>query len=127
MMSLFLANEPATGGGLSMILIFVAVIAIRYFLMIRPEKKKQKKVEAMRDALKVGDNITTIGGIVGDVVSIKDGKDGKIVIETSADRVRMELEKWSVSTNNTATAAARKAAIESRKAAEERKKAKKSK
>lgn len=127
MMSLFLANEPATGGGLSMILIFVAVIAIMYFLMIRPEKKKQKKVEAMRDALKVGDNITTIGGIVGDVVSIKDGKDGKIVIETSADRVRMELEKWSVSTNNTATAAARKAAIESRKAAEERKKVKKSK
>ena len=127
MMSLFLANEPATGGGLSMILIFVAVIAIMYFLMIRPEKKKQKKVEAMRDALKVGDNITTIGGIVGDVVSIKDGKDGKIVIETSADRVRMELEKWPVSTNNTATAAARKAAIESRKAAEERKKAKKSK
>ena len=127
MMSLFLANEPATGGGLSMILIFVAVIAIMYFLMIRPEKKKQKKVEAMRDALNVGDNITTIGGIVGDVVSIKDGKDGKIVIETSADRVRMELEKWSVSTNNTATAAARKAAIESRKAAEERKKAKKSK
>ena len=127
MMSLFLANEPATGGGLSMILIFVAVIAIMYFLMIRPEKKKQKKVEAMRDALKVGDNITTIGGIVGDVVSIKDGKDGKIVIETSADRVRRELEKWSVSTNNTATAAARKAAIESRKAAEERKKAKKSK
>ena len=127
MMSLFLANEPATGGGLSMILIFVAVIAIMYFLMIRPEKKKQKKVEAMRDALKVGDNITTIGGIVGDVVSIKDGKDGKIVIETSADRVRMELEKWSVSTNNTATSASRKAAIESRKAAEERKKAKKSK
>ena len=127
MMSLFLANETATGGSLSMILIFVAVIAIMYFLMIRPEKKKQKKVEAMRDALKVGDNITTIGGIVGDVVSIKDGKDGKIVIETSADRVRMELEKWSVSTNNTATAAARKAAIESRKAAEERKKAKKSK
>ena len=127
MMSLFLANETATGSGLSMILIFVAVIAIMYFLMIRPEKKKQKKVEAMRDALKVGDNITTIGGIVGDVVSIKDGKDGKIVIETSADRVRMELEKWSVSTNNTATAAARKAAIESRKAAEERKKAKKSK
>lgn len=126
-MSLFLAEAGATGGGMSMILIFVAVIAIMYFLMIRPEKKKQKKIEAMRDALKVGDNITTIGGIVGDVVNIKDGKDGKIVIETSADRVRMELEKWSVSTNNTATAAAKKAAIESRKAAEERKKAKKNK
>lgn len=110
------------GGGLSMILVFVVVIVIMYFLMIRPEKKKQKKVEEMRSALKVGDNITTIGGIVGDIVSIKDGKDGKIVIETSSDRVRMELEKWSVSTNNTAAAAAKKAAIESRKAAEERKK-----
>ena len=103
MMSLFLANEPATGGGLSMILIFVAVIAIMYFLMIRPEKKKQKKVEAMRDALKVGDNITTIGGIVGDVVSIKDGKDGKIVIETSADRVRIEFAKWAISTKGAQT------------------------
>ena len=119
-MSLILTSTA--GSGLSMILVFVAVIAIMYFLMIRPEKKKQKKVEEMRNALKVGDNITTIGGIVGDVVSIKEGKEGKIVIETSADRVRVELEKWSVSTNNTATAAAKKAAIESRKAAEERKK-----
>lgn len=119
-MSLILTSTA--GSGLSMILVFVAVIAIMYFLMIRPEKKKQKKVEEMRNALKVGDNITTIGGIVGDVVSIKEGKEGKIVIETSADRVRIELEKWSVSTNNTAAAAAKKAAIESRKAAEERKK-----
>ena len=126
---MILATTSASGSGsMIMMVVWLAVMfAIMYFLMIRPEKKKQKKVEAMRDALKVGDNITTIGGIVGDVVSIKDGKDGKIVIETSADRVRMELEKWSVSTNNTATAAARKAAIESRKAAEERKKAKKSK
>lgn len=108
--------------GMSMIFVFVVVIVIMYFLMIRPEKKKQKKVEEMRSALKVGDNITTIGGIVGDIVSIKDTKEGKIVIESSSDRVRIELEKWSVSTNNTAAAAAKKAAIESRKAAEERKK-----
>ena len=79
MMSLFLANEPAIGGGLSMILIFVAVIAIMYFLMIRPEKKKQKKVEAMRDALKVGDNITTIGGIVGTVAQRGMAKKGPMV------------------------------------------------
>ena len=98
-------TEAAPGGGMSMILVFVVVIVIMYFLMIRPEKKKQKKVEEMRSALKVGDNITTIGGIVGDIVSVKDGKDGKIVIETSSDRVRIELEKWSVSTNNSAAAA----------------------
>ena len=71
----------------------------------------------MRDALKVGDDITTIGGIVGDVVSIS-GREGA---ERSSSRpsartvFRMELEEWSVSTNNTATAAARKAAIESGK------------
>ena len=103
MMSLFLANKTPINDSLSMILIFVAVIAIMYFLMIRPEKKKQKKVEAMRDALKVGDNITTIGGIVGDVVSTKDGKDGKIVIETSADRVRIEFAKWAISTKGAQT------------------------
>ena len=105
----------------------ILIIVFMFILIYLPQKRQDKKDAAMRSSIEIGDKVSTIGGIVGDVVSIKDGKDGKIVIETSADRVRMELEKWSVSTNNTATAAARKAAIESRKAAEERKKAKKSK
>lgn len=67
--------------------------------MIRPENKRKKEAQQMRDSLKVGDNITTIGGIIGDIVSIKDNS---IVIETTTDRVRVEFAKFAVSTNNTA-------------------------
>ena len=79
----------------------------------------------MRDSLKVGDNITTIGGIIGDIVSIKDDS---IVIETTTDRVRVEFAKFAVSTNNTAEKEAAKqkaAALAARKA--ETEKAKKEK
>jgi preprotein translocase subunit YajC len=75
----------------------VVMIAIFYFLMIRPENKRKKQAEEMRNSLKKGDQITTIGGIVGRIVSVSEKT---IVIETSDDRVRMELAKWAVSTNN---------------------------
>ena len=107
-------------GNMSYMLIMVAMIAVFYFFMIRPENKRKKEAEAMRSALKVGDNITTIGGIIGEVVHVKDDS---IVIETSADKVRVELTKWSVSTNNTAEKAAAKekeAAIAARKAAKKK-------
>ena len=65
-----------------------------YFMMIRPENKRKKKAQEMRDSLKKGDVITSIGGIVGRIVSVS--KD-TIVVETSDDRVRMELTKWAVS------------------------------
>ena len=97
--------------------------------MIRPENKRKKEAQAMRDAIKVGDNITTIGGVMGDVVSIKDNS---IVIETSADRVRVEFAKFAISTNNTAekeaakkkaaAAAARKEELAKKKAEKENKK-----
>ncbi len=87
----------AAGGGLSMIIMLVAMFAIMYFLMIRPENKRKKQAEEMRAALKKGDQITTIGGIVGRIVYV--GEEN-IVIETSDDRVRMELTKWAVSANN---------------------------
>ena len=77
------------------IIMIVAMIAIMYFLMIRPENKRKKEAQNMRNNLKKGDIITTIGGIVGKIVMVN--KD-TIVIETSDDRVRMELTKWSVST-----------------------------
>ena len=99
-MVLFLTSADASaanGGGASMLVMMIVLIAVFYFFMIRPENKRKKEAQAMRDAIKVGDNITTIGGIIGDVVSVKDNS---IVIETSDDRVRMELTKWSVSTNN---------------------------
>ena len=109
----FLTETPAGMGG-STIIMLVVMVAVFYFMLIRPENKKKKAAEEMRSSLKVGDKITTIGGIVGTIVHIKEEN---IVIETSADRVRMELAKWSVSTNNT-QAAAREAA----KPAEKKKK-----
>ena len=76
------------------ILMLIVMVAVMYFLMIRPENKRKKKAQEMRDSLKKGDVITSIGGIVGKIVSV--GKE-TIVIETSDDRVRMELAKWAVS------------------------------
>ena len=127
-MVLFLTSADASaanGGGASMLVMMIVLIAVFYFFMIRPENKRKKEAQAMRDAIKVGDNITTIGGIIGDIVSIKDNS---IVIETTTDRVRVEFAKFAVSTNNTAEKEAAKqkaAALAARKA--EKEKAKKEK
>ena len=104
--------------GLETILPLIAVIAIFYFMLIRPENKRKKEAEQMRSDMKVGDEITTIGGIVGTVVNIKDDR---FVIETSADQVRIELMLWALSTNETAAA---KAKEEAKKREEEKAKAK---
>ena len=77
------------------ILMLIVMVAIMYFLMIRPENKRKKKAQEMRDSLKKGDTVTTIGGIVGKIVSTDQNT---IIIETSEDRVRMELTRWAVST-----------------------------
>ncbi len=80
------------------IVMLVAMIAIFYFMLIRPENKRKKEAEKMRSELTVGDVITTIGGVVGTICAVKDNT---IVIETGADRVRMEFTKWSVSSKGT--------------------------
>ena len=80
--------------GMSSIIMIVALFAIMYFMMIRPENKRKKKAQEMRDGLKKGDTITTIGGIIGKVVSVTNDT---FVIETSEDRVRLELAKWALS------------------------------
>ena len=106
----------------SMIIMIILMIVVFYFFLIRPENKKKKEANEMRNALKVGDNITTIGGVIGDIVSIKDDS---IVIVTSADKVRVEFTKWAVSSNNTAEKAAAKAkeaAVAARKNAKKDKK-----
>lgn len=79
---------------MSTIVMLVLMFALMYFLMIRPEKKRKQKAEEMRNSLKKGDIITSIGGIVGKIVTVKENT---IIIETSDDRVRMELTKWAVS------------------------------
>lgn len=77
------------------LVMIVIIFALMYFLMIRPENKRKKKAQELRDSLKKGDVITTIGGVVGKIVSVN--KD-TIIVETSEDRVRLELTKWAVST-----------------------------
>ena len=122
-MLMFLETTGATGtvGGMDMLtflLPMVLIIGVFYFLMIRPENKRKKEAEQMRNDLSVGDRITTIGGIVGTVVSIKEDK---FVIETSADQVRVEFCKWALSTNETAE---EKAKAEQKRREEEKAKAK---
>ena len=114
--------EQQEGSILTMLIPLIVMIGLFYFLMIRPENKRKKEAEQMRSAVKVGDNITTIGGIVGKVVNVKDDK---IVIETSADQVRMELMKWALSTNETAAAAAKAEAQKKQESAAKAKAAKK--
>ena len=88
-------------GGMELWIMIIAMFALMYFFMIRPENKRKKEAQNMRDSLSVGDEITTIGGITGTVCAVKENT---IVIESGADRVRLELTKWSVSTRTTQTA-----------------------
>ena len=87
------AATTAAGGGMSTIIMIVLMIAIFYFLMIRPENKRKKQAEEMRNSLKKGDWLTTIGGVYGRVVAITDRT---VVIETSEDRVRVEFIKSAI-------------------------------
>ena len=83
----------------------VLMFAMLYFFMIRPENKRKKEAQNMRDSLAVADEITTIGGITGTICAVKENT---IVIETGADRVRIEFTKWAVSSKGAQTSAEQK-------------------
>ena len=85
---------------LGTVVMLVVMLAIFYFMLIRPENKKKKELAKMRSELAVGDEITTIGGIIGTICAVKEES---IVIETSADRVRIEFAKWAISTKGAQT------------------------
>ena len=118
----FLEGTVGAGDMGSSILMIVAMLGIFYFMLIRPENKRKKEAEQTRNSVKTGDEIVTIGGICGKVVSVKDDK---IVIETSADQVRIELMKWGISSNETAVAAAKEEARKKQEAKAKAKAAKK--
>ena len=82
----------------SSLVVMVVFIAAMYFLLIRPQKKKDKQIQAMRSNLQVGDEIITIGGIRGKIVKTKDDS---IVIQVGADKVKFEMMRWAVSTVET--------------------------
>ena len=74
------------------------MFVVMYFLMIRPQKKKQKEEQKMRESVRIGDEITTIGGICGRIVNIKEEE---FTIETGADRNKMVIKKWAMQSCNT--------------------------
>lgn len=118
MLNFLTGTADPTGGMTSSIIMIVLMIAIFYFMLIRPENKRKKEAETLRNSVKNGDMVTTIGGITGTVVNVKEDK---IVLETGADQVRIEFRKWAISTNETAAAAAKE---EAKKAQEAKAKAK---
>ena len=86
-------QQPAGGSGWMTIIMLVVMIAIFYFLMYRPQKKQEQETTKMRNELTVGDEITTIGGIIGKIIQIKDET---ILIETSGDKTKIRLLKSAV-------------------------------
>lgn len=88
------AAAPAAGGsmGFSLFLI-IAMVLVFYFIGVRPQKKQEKETQKMRDSLTVGDEITTIGGIVGKVVNVREDM---IFIETGSDRTKMKIARWAI-------------------------------
>ena len=107
-------------GGYSSIIMIILMLVIFYLFLILPENKKKKKLNEMRSSLKVGDDIVTIGGMMGKVVHVTDDS---VTFETSEDQVRIQVAKWAISTNARAEAqAAAKEKAAAKKAEKERKK-----
>lgn len=80
-------------GQLSPLVMTAIFIGIFYFLLIRPQQKKTKQVNEMRNNLQVGDNVITIGGIHGKIVKIKEDS---LTIEVGADKIKLQLSKWAI-------------------------------
>lgn len=100
MTNLLLEAQPnATAAVVTQIGLLALMFGFLYFFMIRPQKKRDKELANMRSALEIGDEIITIGGIVGIVVSIKDET---LVIETGSDRSKIRISKWAIQSNLTA-------------------------
>lgn len=93
-------QQPAGNSMIVMIVLYAAIFGALYFFLIRPNSKKKKAEAEMRNSLEIGDEITTIGGIMGRIVAIKDDEDA-IIIETGSDRVKMKMKKWCISTVDT--------------------------
>lgn len=93
-------SSNAQGGSMwTLLLIYVLIFVGIYFILIRPKSKRSKQEEELRNSLEIGDEITTIGGIVGRVVAIREDDD-EIILETSSEKTKMIFKRWAVSTVN---------------------------
>jgi preprotein translocase subunit YajC len=96
MSNLYLAAATETASLVATFIPLVLMIVVFYFLLIRPQKKRDKEIQKMRENIEIADEIVTIGGIIGRIVSIKDDT---IVIETAGDRCKIRLARWSIQQN----------------------------
>lgn len=104
------ATAAAGGSMMTLILPLALMFVLMYFIMIRPENKRKKKAEEMRNSLSLGEEITTIGGLTGKIVQVTEDT---VTFETGEDRVRIQIKKWAVQT--TAKAEAEEASKTKRK------------
>lgn len=98
--TLLTQNQQQTGSMVTTFLMFGIIIVFFYFLMIRPQKKKDKEQKEMRDNIQIGDEIMTIGGIVGIVVK---KTEDTVVIETGGDKSKLRIKAWAIQENVTLT------------------------
>ena len=94
----FLETASGSGSMWSSIIMMALIIVVFWFFIIRPQRKKDKETAKMRSELQVGDEIVTIGGIIGIIVSMKEDS---LVIETGSDRSKVRLARWAISGKNT--------------------------
>lgn len=104
MLTALLSTTSAAAGEGSWLLILVQLLPIllvvvaMYFILIRPQKKREKETQKMRNNVQVGDEITTSGGIIGRVVSLREDT---VVIETGSDRSKIRIKRWAIQSNET--------------------------
>lgn len=95
------ADATQSGSWLLMLvqlLPILLIVVVMYFILIRPQRKRDKETQKMRNSLQVGDEVTTSGGIIGRVVSLREDT---VVIETGSDRSKIRVKRWAIQSNET--------------------------
>ena len=89
-----------TSGIIMMVLMYALLFGALYFIFFRPQSKKRKKEDKMREEAQIGDEITTIGGICGRIVGIKEDTE-TLIIETGTDRSKLRIKRWAIGSVDT--------------------------
>ena len=90
------ATTASNAGSMYTLIFMILMLVVLYFIMIRPQRKKEKADAEMRKNVQVGDEIETVGGIVGLITKVEENT---VVIETSSDRCKMRIKKWAIAQN----------------------------
>lgn len=93
------AQTPSTSQSVIIFVLYGAIFVALYFFLIRPNSKRKKAEAELRNNVGIGDEITTIGGIVGKIVAVKEDTD-TLIIETGTDRSRLKITRWAIASQN---------------------------